>query len=152
LTYVPAFDTLQAYTNYINARDYQTAYNMWLSPILDQPQPNGAPPEDYRRTFEDFSAGYANTQFVNIYMGEYLLGGAAAGKPYLEGMMPVVLIGQNTDGSFNAFAGCFVLGFRTTGELGIVNGQFYTLSNSVPSGTQIAQHLTIDCTQLAIPN
>jgi hypothetical protein len=146
-----AAPTLLTYYDAINRKDFATAYAYWLQPIPG-PKPNGAPAQDYRPTFQNFQNGYANTAFVNIYFGDYNQGGASAGHSYLDGFLPAVLVGQNSDGSFASYYGCYVMGYLPNGVLGIVNGKFSLLANDVPTGDIILQYVNIDCTQLAIPN
>jgi hypothetical protein len=146
-----AAPTLLAYYDAINAKSFATAYAYWLQPIPG-PKPNGAPAQDYRPPFQEFQNGYTNTAYVNIYFGDYNQGGASAGHSYLDGFLPAVLVGQQTDGSFASYYGCYVMGYLPNGVLGIVNGKFSLLANDVPTGDTILQSVAIDCTQLAIPN
>ena len=146
LSYSNAASILTLYFTLISQRDYATAYNYWLSPADGVSQ-------DYRLSFDQFSSGYAETQAITVYNGEYVFGGAAAGRAYLDGIMPVVVVAEDTDGSFSAYAGCFVMGFNArNNSLGIVNARFYTVSNTVPTGNLIADYLQIDCLNLGIPN
>jgi hypothetical protein len=146
-----AAPTMLVYYDAINRKDFATAYSYWLQPIPG-PKPNGAPAQDYRPPFQQFQNGYANTAYVNIYFGDYNQGGASAGHAYLDGLLPAVLVGQQTDGSFASYYGCYVMGHLPNGVLGIVNGKFSLLANDVPTGDTILQYVNIDCTQLAIPN
>lgn len=140
---------LLAYYNAINNRDYATAYAMWLHP-LPGPKPNGAPAHDYRPNYSDYVAGYGDTVFVNLYMGDYVETGASAGHSYLNGLLPAVLVGQHTDGSFVAYYGCYVMGILTNppGAFGIVSGRFLSLVKDAPLGQLILQYLNFDCTTL----
>lgn len=146
-----AAPTMLAYYDAINRKDFLSAYAFWLQPIAG-PKPNGAPAQDYRPPFQQFQNGYTNTAFVNIYFGDYNQGGASAGHSYLDGFLPAVLVGQQTDGTFASYYGCYVMGYLSNGALGIVNGKFSLLANDVPTGDTILQYVNIDCTQLAIPN
>lgn len=152
----PTFDTgsaaaamLQNYYADINARDFQTAYGMWLHPI-DGPKPNGAPAVDYRQPFNEFQNGYNDTTFVNLYTGTYNEQGASAGHSYLNGLMPVVVVGQHSDGTFVSYAGCYVIGGQTNGQVGIVSGKLNKLATDVPLGADILANLNIDCTSLGL--
>jgi hypothetical protein len=141
---------LSNYYRLVNARDYQTAYAYWLHP-LPSPKPNGAPAMDYRQPYQQYVNGYADTVYVNILMGDYIYMGASAGKPYLGGLIPAVLIGQRTDGSFTAYYGCYVIGSQQGlpfSNIGIVSGDFKLLSNGYPSGTLVLQYLNFDCSGL----
>ncbi len=140
---------LLAYYNAINNRDYATGYTMWLHPLPGS-KPNGAPAQDYRPNYTDYVAGYGDTVFVNLYMGDYVETGASAGHSYLNGLLPAVLVGQHTDGSFVAYYGCYVMGFLTDppGTYGIVSGRFLPLAEDAPLGQLILQYLNFDCTTL----
>jgi hypothetical protein len=142
--------TILNYFDAINRKDFQSAYANWLAPIPG-PKPNGQPAQDYRLPFNRFATGYADTTYINVYLGTYVRGIAFAGHGYLDGSVPVVLVAQHTDGSFNAFYGCYVIGFFLDGRLGIVNGSFKLLTNGAPSGSAILSALNLDCTSLAIP-
>jgi hypothetical protein len=146
-----AAPTMLAYYDAINRKDFLSAYAFWLQPIPG-PKPNGAPAQDYRPPFQSFQNGYSNTAFVNIFFGDYNQGGASAGHSYLDGLLPAVLVGQQSDGTFASYYGCYVMGYLPNGALGIVNGKFSLLANDVPTGETILQYVNIDCTQLAIPN
>jgi hypothetical protein len=150
-TFLDTTDTnyglIWSYFRAINQKDFQTAYNSWLSPIAGE-QPNGQPTEDYRQTFESFSGGYGNTVWIDVYPGIYNATGASAGHSYLNGLMPLVLVGQQTEGSVDAYYGCFVMGTFPNGLPGIVSGQFYPLLNNLPTGDQIVEAQNIDCTTL----
>jgi hypothetical protein len=146
-----AAPTVLAYYDAINTKNFALAYAYWLQP-LPGPKPNGAPAQDYRPNFQQFQNGYGTTAYVNVYFGNYNQTGASAGHSYLDGLVPAVLIGQQTDGSFAAYYGCYVMGHLSNGALGIVNGKFSLLTNDVPTGDTILQYVNIDCTQLAIPN
>jgi|GEM_PF-875045 len=146
-----AAPTILAYYDAINSKAFPAAYTYWLQP-LPGPKPNGAPAQDYRPTFTAFQNGYADTAYVNAYFGTYNQTGASAGHSYLDGLLPAVLVGQKTDGTFAAYSGCYVMGYLPNGVLGIVNGKFTLVANDVPTGDVILQYVNLDCTQLAIPN
>jgi hypothetical protein len=151
VAYTPQEEMLQNYFSSINTTNYSNAYALWLEP-LSGPLPNGGPPTDYRLPFDQFAAGYANTQYINVYTGLYDEAGASAGKSYLNGLMPVVLIGQTNDNQFDVYAGCYVIGFKADGSYGIVNGQVFSMDNNVPLGYDILEYLNTSCVELAIPN
>ncbi len=139
----------QYYAN-INLRNYPDAYAMWLQP-LPGPRPNGAPAVDYRPDANFFTAGYANTYYIDVYTGPYMQTGASAGHSYLNGFLPAVLIGQHTDNTFVTYYGCYVMGYLPDGSLGIVNGRFLQLENNASIWPSFSPYLNIDCTTLNIP-
>jgi hypothetical protein len=145
-----ASTALLAYYDLINQKQYQSAYNMWLSPAPG-PQPNGSPSQDYRPPLTSFQSGYSTTAYIYAYLGPYNFGGASAGHAYLDGFQPAVLVGQHTDGTFYAYYGCYVMGHHPDGTFGIVNGRFFLFANQAPVGADILQHLNVDCTTLNIP-
>jgi hypothetical protein len=144
----PAHDFLLAYFDDINQARYAGAYSRWLAP---QPtvDPDGYPARDYRPAYGAFVQGYADTRYIDVYVGDYVYTGAAAGKPYLDGLLPVVLIGENTDGSARAFSGCYVIGrFPESGSYAIVSGRLRALGTGLVDGAAIVNALTLDCTTL----
>ncbi len=143
------YGLLWYYFRAINQKDYTTAYESWLAPLPGE-QPNGQPAEDYRQSFESFASGYGNTVWIDVYPGIYNETGASAGRSYLNGLMPLVLVGQQTDGSVDAYYGCFVMGTFPNGLPGIVSGQFFPLLNNLPTGDQIVEAQNIDCTMLSL--
>lgn len=140
----PEPQMLRYYFGLINTRDFASAYAMWLAP-LPGPQPNGGPPRDYRRPYQQFVKGYDDTAYIMVYTGVYEFGGAAAGKPYLQGRIPTVLIAQKTDGTFETYNGCFVLGLLPSGDLGIVNGKFDLVAEYVIRGDEILTLISAPC-------
>jgi hypothetical protein len=141
---------LESYYRLINHHDFTNAYTEWLQP-LPGPKPNGGPATDYRLPYSDFVAGYADTTYIFAYLGEYDESGAAAGHSYLDGMIPVVLVGYHMDGSVVAFHGCYVLGNLPNGQLGIVSGKFLSFpSQDVPTGSIILDNLGVDCATLGL--
>jgi hypothetical protein len=147
-----AFAMLHAYYDAINRRDYASAYAMWLQP-KPGPKPNGAPAADYRTPYPQFVNGYQNTAYVYIYLAPYNGTGGSAGHGYLDGLQPAVLVGQNTDGTVQAYFGCYVLGGFENGSLGIVSGYFQPFPGVVqgtPDGLTILNALKTDCTTLPL--
>lgn len=141
--------TLQSYFDAINAELFAPAYALWLAPVPGA-QPNGMPATDYRRDYGGFLATYGNTRFITAYFGAYQFSGAVAGRPYLDGMQPVVLVSQDDDGTIRAFSGCFVMGRFFDGRMGIVNRRLDTLAQTVPNATAILDALNVDCASLGI--
>lgn len=147
----PQDEMLQNYWSSISTKNYENAYVHWLQP-LEGPLPNGGPPEDYRPPYDEFVAGYANTRFVTLYTGNYDMAGASAGKSYLNGLMPVVLVAETEDNRFETYAGCYVIGYKPDGTYGIVNGRLFSMDNNVSFGSDILEYLNTNCIDLAIPN
>lgn len=122
-------DMLTIYYNYINARQYQIAYNQWISPS---------------QTYADFVAGYGDTSFVSAYFGGFqpgFIGGTL-------GRVPGVLIGYHTDGGVVAYSGCYEVAYNpgTTGiaQWRIADGDFQ-LMGYVPAEDAIPQVLDRSC-------
>ncbi|MEX2031416.1 MAG: hypothetical protein WEA81_00990 [Dehalococcoidia bacterium] len=90
-----AVDALQAYFDAIDAGDYATAYATWSS----GGQASG-------QTFEEFRAGFANTESVLAEIGEPGRVDPAAGSRYVE--IPVTIISTLTDGTVERFQGAYV--------------------------------------------
>jgi hypothetical protein len=63
----------------------------------------------------------------------------------------VVLLSEKTDNTFEAFAGCYVIGFLPNGSYGIVNGKFASFATTAPTAQEIWAHMPTDCAALAIP-
>jgi len=143
----PNYGLIWSYFRAINQKDFTTAYTDWLSPIPGD-KPNGQPAEDYRHSFADFSNGYADTTWIDTYPGDFDATGASAGHGYLSGLLPMVLVGQQTDGSIAAYSGCYVMGAFLNGTAGIVSGSFTKFLDAEPTGDQIVAAQNIDCTAL----
>lgn len=144
---------LRQYFDSVQDRNYDAAYAMWLSPI-PFPQPNGMPATDYRPNFVSFIEGYLTTRTITVYtgsLGEYQGTGAAAGKPYLDGLQRIVLVSEDASGVVTTYSGCYVMGRFFDGRVGIVNGQLNVIA-TVPTAQQINDALNIDCIALGIPN
>jgi len=143
---------LREYFNAIENRSYELAYRLWLGPIPG-PKPNGAPAEDYRPTMPNFINGYLQTVSIAVYTGSastYFEGGASAGHGYLDGLQPIVLVAEESNGQITSYSGCFVMGYFLSGGMGIVNGKLQVLANGVPTADVINSALSIDCTTLGI--
>jgi len=142
---------IQEYFEAIQNDNNLAAYGMWLFP-LPGAQPNGAPAVDYRQPITEFIGRYNRTLNVTVYTGQYQFGGAAAGKPYLDGFLPVVLIGRDrvVGDEVNSFVGCYAMGRFVDGRMGIINGRLNRLQEGVPTGDAIIDALNIDCASLGI--
>ncbi|MCO5176350.1 MAG: hypothetical protein M9890_05165 [Thermomicrobiales bacterium] len=84
---------LESLYNAINSKQYARAYSYWE-------ESNDLAP------FDQFSAGYADTDQVELTTGDVNTG-AAAGNRYYG--VPVILHVSQTDGSQQIFAGCYTL-------------------------------------------
>jgi hypothetical protein len=80
--------------NAINRKEYVRAYSYW-EPDAEQLAP-----------FEQFQQGYANTESVDLVVGEVFVG-AAAGNIYAD--VPVVLVAHHADLSTETFTGCYTM-------------------------------------------
>ena len=92
-----------SFVNSINQREYLRTYSYW--------EPNAAqlPP------FDQFRQGYANTDTVQITMGE-IYGDAGAGNFFYT--VPVTLSSQQKNGSIQTFVGCYTLHLANPGIQG----------------------------------
>lgn len=85
---------LQAYFNqYINMRNFWTAYQQWIAPV---------------QTYTQFANGYADTAYVTAYFGGYQAGSVLTH----DGSVPGILIGHRTNGTLVAYRGCYDLRFN----------------------------------------
>lgn len=81
--------------NAINSRQYLRAYSYW------EPNTEGLPP------FEEFEQSFAQTQYVELFHVGEVLTEAGAGQQYFA--VPYIISVTNTDGSVEAFAGCYLM-------------------------------------------
>lgn len=81
---------MRSFVNALNLRQYSRAYSYW---------------EEAFRPFEYFKEGYADTQSVEMVMGE-IGQDAGAGQRYYS--VPVILTAQTSTGT-QYFVGCYVL-------------------------------------------
>lgn len=146
-----ADQAVRAYYSAINDGNFIAAYGMWMYPFAP-PFPNGSPQTDHRPPFSTFAQGYATTDYVTVYTGSYVTTGASAGHSYLNGYQPVVLVSENSNGTFTTFSGCYVLGQSSgmSGYFQIVNGQLNVLQDGIPTIDVVLNAVrAIDCTALA---
>lgn len=88
---------MNAYFDLINTRNYSAAYVEWVNP----PQ-----------TYDQFAAGYADTQRVQGYFG-----GLQPGEVNnLLGGVPAVLYGYRFNGTVAAYSGCYYLLYNGSGS------------------------------------
>ncbi|MEQ8676472.1 MAG: hypothetical protein RLP44_22040 [Aggregatilineales bacterium] len=143
--------SIRAYYEAINTGNFIAAYSMWMFPF-PPPFPNGSPQVDHRPPYNTFAQGYATTAHITVYTGSYVTLGASAGRTYVNGYQPVVLISQNTNGTFTTFSGCYVMGRFSAGDgfLRIVDGQLNILQDGIPTIDVVLNALrAINCTAFA---
>jgi hypothetical protein len=137
-------DVILTYYDLINSGNFSAAYNQWLSPA------NGLA-RDYRLPYQQFVSGYADTRYVTVYAGQFQTIPQNQQRGYLWLYVPIVLVGQHTDGSFVTYSGCYALGYIAENTVGIVNGRFQLLQNDTPNGSIIFNALnTINCATLGM--
>lgn len=117
---------LTSYYNTIGLRQYQAAYALWITPS---------------QTYDAFVSGYADTDHVTPYLGDYQAGTSNVGQ------VPGVLVGYRTDGSIVAYHGCFSVAFNDphVASWAIVNAHFDPLDNAQPDNDLILAYLNVDC-------
>jgi hypothetical protein len=121
---------LLSYYNAINTRNYLQAYGLWVKPS---------------QSYQDFAAGFADTDRVAPYFGDLQLGNVTTGE---SGRVPAVLFGYRTDGTIASYQGCLALAFNAPNTTGwrILGAGFQLISDQfVPGSQAIAQYLEIDC-------
>ena len=91
-----AESVISSFYDAVNRREYSRAYSYW--------EPAAAANELPR--FDDFAAGYADTQSVDLTIGDVGTG-VGAGQIYFS--VPVTLVATQTDGSLQTFVGCYTL-------------------------------------------
>jgi hypothetical protein len=137
-------DTILDYYDWVNQRDYNTAYNQWLTPAHGLVR-------DYRPPFNQFSNGYSDTAYVMVYAGQTQGIPVEQQRSYLNSYLPTVLVGHHWDGSFVTYSGCYALGNLYAGEQGIVNGRFRLLTNSLPDAATLFNALNgLNCAALGM--
>ena len=104
---------MNTYYSLINSRNFAAAYAEWTNP----PQ-----------TYEQFVAGYGDTQSVQGYFGGLQPGDVNN----LVGGVPAVLYGYRTNGSVAAFSGCYFVAYNG-GAIGMAQW-LLTGSNNQPMG------------------
>jgi len=90
-----AVAVIREYYDAISARDYAHAFALW----------GGSGPPG--QTFEDFSAGFADTASVRVETGTPSRVDAAAGSRYVE--VPVTIVAVGEAGATTRFEGTYVL-------------------------------------------
>ena len=84
--------TLSSYYDAINARDYRRAYRFWESPTT---------------SFEQFAAGFADTERVRLLVDPKPRLEGAAGSNYAE--ISTVVVATTRAGVDRVFAGCYTM-------------------------------------------
>lgn len=113
--------------NAVNRKEYLRAYSYW--------DPNGS---IKGQSFTQYQAGYANTQTIQLLIGQ-VTGDAGAGNFYYS--LPVGLTAQNADGSVQKFAGCYLLHLANPGVQGTLPFQSIAIQNAVAHLIQPGQDL-----------
>lgn len=124
--------------NAINRKEYLRAYSYW--------EPTG---QINGTSFAAYQAGYATTQSVQVIVGQ-VTGDAGAGNFYYS--VPVGLTAQNSDGSIQKFAGCYLLHQANPGvqgtlpfqSLGIQAAEVHALQSSQDPAGQLASACSSD--------
>jgi len=122
---------MTAYYAAINARDYATAYSLWIRPM---------------QTYANFVAGYATTASAQAFFG-----GLQTGYPgSTTGYLPAFLVGTHFDGTQEIYQGCYTMTYNPA-ESGIrswlIAGARTWRIAALPTGTTLADALTFDCLQ-----
>lgn len=81
--------------NAINSRQYLRAYSYW------EANAEGLPP------YEEFEQSFAETDYVDLFHVGEVTTEAGAGQQYFA--VPYIISVMNTDGSVEAFAGCYLM-------------------------------------------
>lgn len=123
----PAAQTVLDYYMLINDGDFATAYEQWVS----------VPNREFRAPYSQFVSGYDDTVTVTVYAGNTQIIPSNQLRDYLYVYIPVVLVAEHFEGDYIAYSGCYALGYLNPSKLGIVNGRFSVLSESVPTTEDI---------------
>ena len=91
-----AESVISSYYDVVNRREYTRAYSYW--------EPGAA--ETQLPPFDEFVAGYADTQSVDLTVGDVGTG-VGAGQIYFS--VPVTMVATQSDGSLQTFVGCYTL-------------------------------------------
>lgn len=119
------------YYDAINEGDFVTAYNTWLSPT------NSSITVGHGPTYKPWVDGYSDTSYITVYAGDaqawnspFNANANPAANTYLAAYLPVVLLSQHTDKTFEAFSGCYLMGLKADGSIGIVSGKVFFVQDS----------------------
>jgi hypothetical protein len=132
---------MESFVNAINRREYLRAYAYW-----DAERAENLPP------FEEFEAGYADTEAVKLLIGE-IMGDAGAGNFYYT--VPVTLEARTTSAENQIFVGCYLLHLSNPGVQGTPPFQPLGIESAyveeVPSGTDTGAAMTTICEEAGYP-
>lgn len=95
-----AASVIESLYNAINRDEYLRAWSYFAIAIDDQDE------AVKQADFEEFAAGYAQTESVLVLVGAEMTDGAAGTIYYT---IPVAIEAANADGSVQSFAGCYTL-------------------------------------------
>ena len=123
-----------SYFDAVNRREYDRAYSYW--------EPQAAARE--LAPFDEFAQGYADTQSVDVTMGDV---GTGVGAGQLYFTVPVTLVATQFDGSIQTFVGCYTLHIGRPeiqavppfNPLGIQRASIQQVDNNADTATLMAQ-------------
>ena len=118
--------TLASYYEAINARDYRRAYRLWERPPS---------------SFEQFVAGFADTEQVRLLVEPSARFEGAAGSAYAE--VTTIVVATTRAGNERVFAGCYVLRKSNVQDSGwrIYRGN----SSAMPANARFLRILSQGC-------
>ena len=118
--------TLSSYYTAINARDYRRAYRYWESPAT---------------SFEQFVAGFADTDRVRLLIEPSARVDGAAGSAYAE--ISTIVVATTRAGNERVFAGCYTMRRSNVQDRGWL---IYRANISqVPSSARVSRMLSQVC-------
>ncbi|HEV8427846.1 MAG TPA: META domain-containing protein [Pyrinomonadaceae bacterium] len=118
--------TLASYYSAINARDYRRAYRYWETPAS---------------SFEQFAAGFADTDRVRLLIEPSARVDGAAGSAYAE--ISTIVVATTRAGNERVFAGCYTMRRSNVQDRGWL---IYRANISqVPSSVRISRMLSQVC-------
>jgi hypothetical protein len=129
-----AESVINSYVDAINRREYSRAYSYW--------EPDAAARE--LPSFDEFAAGYADTESVDLTIGDVGTG-VGAGQIYFT--VPVTLVATQSDSSTQTFVGCYTLHIGRPqiqavppfGPLAIQRADIQQVDNDADTATLMAQ-------------
>lgn len=129
-------ELMRSFVNALNRHEIVRAYSYW-EPYSQQLQP-----------FDQFEQGYADTQSVQLVLGQ-ITSGAAAGNFYYH--VPVTFISTSTAGAVTTYVGCYTLHLGSPSAqatppfmpLGIESATV----QQVPDGTDTTAMMAVACSQ-----
>jgi hypothetical protein len=132
---------MESFVNALNRKEYLRAYSYW-DPV----------PAESFPAFEDFSAGYAETEAVKLLIGD-IGGDAGAGNFYYT--VPTVIEVRTTTDENQIFVGCYLLHLSNPGVQGTPPFQPLAIESAyveeVPQGTDTAAAMTTICESAGYP-